>query len=201
MINIIEQDGKGHIDVLCKEYKIKKYTINGDGSIDVDGNVNLHTSKQGSIMLNFNKVSGDFICTWSDLSSLEGSPKEVGGDFRCRSNFLTSLEHCPITVGGNFNCVYNKLTSLDYSPKTVGGDFGCRGNKLTSLKGCPVSIGGEFDYSRNQIPVEFFQQYMYLTDDEKHIFLRYQHYYLVWTPALDIDAMNELVAEIKDGLL
>jgi hypothetical protein len=32
------------------------------------------------------------------------------------------------------------------------------------------------------------------------IFLKYQNYYDVWSSGFNIDGMNDLVAEIKDGL-
>jgi hypothetical protein len=66
---------------LCKEYNIKKYTINDDLSIDVDGEVYLWFSDLTKLPLNFNKVNGDFNCIFNRLTSLEGAPKEVNGDF------------------------------------------------------------------------------------------------------------------------
>ena len=45
------------------------------------------------------------------------------GDFDCSYNELTSLEGAPTTVNGHFNCIENDLTSLDGCPKKVDGDF------------------------------------------------------------------------------
>ena len=58
---------------------------------------------------------------------------EVGGDFNCSYNQLTTLEGSPREVGGNFNCSYNQLTTLEGSPMEVGGNFYCNNNKLPQV--------------------------------------------------------------------
>ena len=132
---------------ICSKYNIRNYTINEDGSIDVDGNVNLSFKKLTELPLNFNKVTGDFSCTHNELTTLKGSPKYVGLDFYCHdNNKLTSLEYGPVEVGGDFSCVDNKyLTSLEHSPKKVGGDFYCRTCPLKDLYGISDDIGGIID--------------------------------------------------------
>lgn len=84
---------------ICADYDIRNYTINDDGSIDVDGDVNLSERGLDELPLKFNKVYGNF---------------------NCYSNKLISLEGCPKFVGHNFNCSDNKLTSLKYGPEKVG---------------------------------------------------------------------------------
>ena len=69
------------------------------------------------------EVTGDFRCSFNNLTNLEGSPHTVVGYFSCINNKLTSLEGAPQTVGKNFYCMYNDLTSLKGIPKTVGNDF------------------------------------------------------------------------------
>ncbi len=108
---------------ICKKYNIKDYTVNPDGSIDVDSDVNLSGKGLKSIPLKFNKVNGYFYCF---------------------ENKLTSLEGCPNYVGGSFYCYYNKLTSLKGGPKEVGGSFSCYNNNITSLVGFPNYVGGNF---------------------------------------------------------
>ncbi len=98
---------------ICKKYKIKNYIINSDGSIDVDGNVNLVKKNLKEIPLKFNRVSGYFNCSNNNLTTLEGCPKKVDGNFYCHKNELTSLEGCPKYVGGNFYFYHNQLTSLN----------------------------------------------------------------------------------------
>ncbi len=142
--------------LICSKYGIKNYTINSDGSIDVNGNVDLSMKYLTSLPLKFNRVTGNFKCIglyWESnakLTTLEGSPRIVGGDFLCSQNQLTSLEGAPEEVGGNFQCIYNELTSLQGAPKKVGGDFYCEYNRLTSLEGAPDEVNF-FNCSNNQL--------------------------------------------------
>jgi hypothetical protein len=73
---------------------------------------------------------GDFDCTYNQLASLEGAPREAGGVFDCAYNQLSSLKGAPEKVGGDFDCSGNKLTSLEGAPKEVGGNFYCFGNSV-----------------------------------------------------------------------
>jgi hypothetical protein len=151
MKNLISQEEKNIIDDLCKQYNITEYSINPDGSIDVDGNVYLNRHNYDKIPLKFGKVTGNFNCVSNKLTSLEHCPSKVGGSFYCAMNKLTSLEHCPTEVGGDFICTYNILTSLEHCPSEVGGDFDCTKNQLTSLEGCPTIVGGVFDCGNNKL--------------------------------------------------
>ena len=138
------------IDEICKKYKIENYTINDDGSIDVDGNVYLWGYCLTELPLRFNKVSGWFECDDNNLTTLKGSPKWVGDYFYCANNKLTSLEFSPDYVGGFFDCKYNDLIDLVGSPKQVVGDFRCHNNNnLINPKGCSEKIGRKFkcDYT------------------------------------------------------
>jgi hypothetical protein len=135
---------------ICEEYDINDYTINPDGSIDVDGDVDLIGRLLTKIPLKFNKVSGHFDCYDNILINLEGCPKYVGGDFSCISSNLKSLVGSPIEVGGDFFCGNNELTSLEGGPERVGVCFDCSGNKLWNLNGCPISIN-YLDCSNNPI--------------------------------------------------
>lgn len=137
------------IKKICRKYEITNYTINSDGSIDVDGDVDLSVS-QSKLPLKFRNVSGDFSCSGNELTTLEGCPQTVGGGFYCHSNKLTTLEGCPQSVGDNFDCSDNKLTTLEGSPQTVG-DFNCQSNLLTTLEGCPQIVGGDFDCRDNEL--------------------------------------------------
>ena len=90
---------------ICKRYRIRNYTINPDGSIDVNGNVDLEYNELTKIPIKFNKVSGWFRVSYNQLTSLEGCPKEVGGHFYCMNNPLESLE--------GFELDYYKLTCFN----------------------------------------------------------------------------------------
>ena len=83
---IKEYNSYSDIESVCKQYGIRRYTINSDGSIDVDGNVSLISKRLINLPLNFNKVAGDFNCGINKLTSLKGCPKEVAGGIDCYYN-------------------------------------------------------------------------------------------------------------------
>jgi len=124
--------------------KNHKHEVHADGSISVFEDVDLSRQKLKKLPFRFQKVSGDFLCSHNQLTSLAGAPREVGRDFYCNHNQLTSLAGAPREVGGSFFCGYNQLTSLAGAPQEVGGDFSCVNNHLTSLAGAPRKIGGKF---------------------------------------------------------
>jgi hypothetical protein len=139
------------IDKICERYGIKNYTINPDGTVDVDGGVHLSGEGLKKLPLKFGKVSVSFYCDRNQLTTLEGAPKEVGGRFDCSYNQLTTLEGAPKVVGGYFDCSNNQLTTLEGSPKEVGGGFDCDYNQLATLKGAPKEVGFDFECSHNQL--------------------------------------------------
>ena len=98
------------ISLICKQYGIENYTINSDGSIDVNGNVFLYKKGLTELPLTFNKVTGFFHCGRNNLTTLKGSPRWVGGWFVCEHNNLTNLEFSPEYVGLDFWCNNNNLT-------------------------------------------------------------------------------------------
>jgi hypothetical protein len=110
------------ISLICEKYGIKNYTINDDGSIDVNGDVYLSFKDLTELPLTFNKVTGYFNCCYNNLTTLKG---------------------CPRWVGSSFSCIYNQLTSLEFSPDYVGGWFDCRWNNLTNNY-CDTEIAGNF---------------------------------------------------------
>ncbi len=98
---------------ICDQQKIENYTINPDGSIDVDGDVYLDFLNLEKLPLKFNYVSGDFSIYNNCITSLEGCPKEVGESFDCAKNQITSLKYSPIKVGTYINLYMNPLESLE----------------------------------------------------------------------------------------
>ena len=124
---------------ICKKLNIKNYTINSDGSIDVEGDVILTGLVKGRIPIQFNRVSGNFICCDSELTTLENSPRYINVNFNVDSNKLTNLENSPISIGGYFSVENNNLISLRGSEKITGikNIYFCN-NKLTSLKYHPI---------------------------------------------------------------
>lgn len=164
---------KFKINSICKKLNIKNYTVNDDFSVSVDGDVNMKDSSFSKIPIKFREISGNFYCSRSRLTTLEGlpeviggslylplcyylqslefCPKKIGGDFYCSSNNLTSLEGCPEIINGDFDCSVNKLQSLKFCPKEVMGDFDCHSNELNSLEFSPIVVGGDFSCTLNMI--------------------------------------------------
>ena len=117
---------KGYLflpSIICHEYQIRNYTINQDGSIDVDEPVRLlGRFKLTKIPLKFGKVSRSFDCSYNKLVSLKGSPVETGGSFSCDHNYLTTF------IGG---------------PKIVLGEhIWFQENKIKDFNGFPVAPHG-----------------------------------------------------------
>ena len=71
-------DNRIEIEAWLKEYKVIKYTINEDLSVDVDGNVSLSKLYIVELPVKFRNVSGDFWCNNNKLTSLIGCPVSVG---------------------------------------------------------------------------------------------------------------------------
>jgi hypothetical protein len=139
------------IHSICKKYEIDDYTINSDGSIDVDGDVSLSNYSLDKMPLKFNKVGGHFSCSNNQLTDLKGSPESVDGDFSCLVNKLTSLKGGPKSVGGYYDCNVNRLTSLEFMAGEIGESLFCAKNNLTTLKGCPEKINGSFHTHYNSL--------------------------------------------------
>ncbi len=138
MKNILTTDQIAEINASCKKLYIENYTINPDGSLDINGDVDFCAFDLNEIPIQFNIVSGDFICT---------------------NNFLKTWDRFPKKVGGRLSIAYNNFTNLDGCPvQYVGGCFDCADNKLTSLKGCPEQIG-DIRFGDNPFSDEVFNKY------------------------------------------
>ena len=100
-------------------------TVNYNGGVTATSRL---TSLNNNGMFQWGKVKGSFSCAnLSELTSLEGAPKEVWGEFRCDfCRSLKSLEGAPEKVGKDFSCIYcNPLTSLKGAPNKISGSFSC----------------------------------------------------------------------------
>ena len=94
------------IEAWCNEMDIQNYTINSQGEIDVNGDVDLAGKDFKELPYKFGKVGGCFdIGANKDLISLKNCPNEVGWYFSCGfCPKLDSLEGCPKEVDNNFYC-------------------------------------------------------------------------------------------------
>ena len=213
---------------ICFQYKIENYSINSDGSIDVDGNVELSSRNLCILPLKFGRVMGNFNIQNNLLSTLYGAPKAVGGNFNCYHNRLIKLIGSPEWIGGDFFCYQNQLISLEASPKVVLGSYYISGNdKLSNLVGCTLKIGGNFSFDDTLVStfsgdddIEFegtfflnktYHSQLYdiklpveIINNRQHmtIFLKYQRYFFIWNEdqTLNIENFNDLIEEINEGL-
>lgn len=142
---------KQKIESWCNTYDLGRYNINDDGSIDVNGDVDLYNLKLRELPFKFNNVFGEFNIEMNYLESLKNCPDSVGNFYCGLNNHLTNLEFSPKIVKGSFGCNDNNLTSLKGSPEKVENDFYCASNKLTSLSDCPKFVGGDFYCDYNEI--------------------------------------------------
>ena len=144
-------ESKLDIHSICQKYGIDAdYTINEDGSIDVDGDVWLNNFNLTKLPLKFGNVSGRFDCSDNQLTTLEGSPERVGENFDCSNNKLTTLYGGPQNVGA-FNCGQNQLTTLEGSPQIIDAFFHCKNNQITDFRGFPEFFEGIFYCEENPI--------------------------------------------------
>ena len=155
-IKLFENYNKEDIDSICRKYGIKNYTINSDGSIDVNGDVWLDEKNLTKLPLKFNKVNGWFDCSVNRLTSLDGCPKEVIGSFYCYdNNNITSLIGCPERVGGNFDCRGNNIRDFEGFPKHIGGGFYCGGSPVYKV----------WRLFKDKDKIELFNDYDIIRDD------------------------------------
>lgn len=110
---------------------IDKLKQNSDGTYDYNGDIEIPYTFMGNSLealpVKLKRVDGDFMCSYTTITTLKGSPKEVTGNFYCANTDITSLKGSPEVVGGDFICDRNsQLSSLKGAPKTIGGSFTCQ---------------------------------------------------------------------------
>ena len=127
---------KEKIAVWLDSNDIKRYTINDDLTVDVNGGIYLFQKEFKKFPVKFRKVTGYFSCSnCANLTSLEGCPESVGGDFSCSNcTSLTSLEGCPESVGEGFYC----NNTIFAKPLEALGK-----NKMLKIFGGPKPASGE----------------------------------------------------------
>ena len=139
-------------------YRIRdKLTITDDLVVDCSGRVKVKNKSITSLtngLFRWGNVEGNFACGYTQITSLEGTPKKVGKNFDCSGcNNLKTLEGAPEKVDGDFWCnACGGLETLEGAPEKVGGEFECSGcNNLKTLEGAPKKVGGYFccSYCKN----------------------------------------------------
>ena len=139
---------KNVIEDWLKKYNIKKYNINNDWTIDVNGEVDLryYPDKELPDYIQFNYVK-IFNISNSNINTLKGVPNKCL-KFKCSEcNSLTSLEGAPKECKLFFSCNgCINLISLKGAPKECK-EFCCdECESLTSLEGAPEKCEGFYSY-------------------------------------------------------
>ena len=99
-----------NIKAWCDEMGIKDYTINSQGEINVNIDVNLRNKNLKELPYKFGRVNGYFNLAYNEnLTSLKNCPTIVEGTFDIDGcSNINSLYWCPKEVWGNFWCRYCK---------------------------------------------------------------------------------------------
>ena len=140
------------INLFCSKHKIGGYTIDADGSINVDGDVTLEKISTKSLPVKFKKVEGHFSINMGNLTTLEGCPETVLEYFLISGNSsLKTLKGCPKYIKLGFVVDNNSLENLDYFPEQIGGIVSVSNNKISSLRGCIKHVHGEFYCNMNNL--------------------------------------------------
>ena len=162
------------IDKICKEYGIENYTINPDGSIDVEGDLDIRYYKLTKSPIKFNKINGGFDCGNNKLISLERSPIEVNGGFYCYRNNLTTFQFCPKIIRGHLFCNYNNIKTFEHFPSYVKGEFLCNDNPIWYI----------WDLFRDTSEIELLNDFDIFRDEDTDI------------PAIIMDRLNDFLLTI-----
>lgn len=104
------------IKEFCEAFDIINYTINPDMSVDVDGDVNISYVGIGEFPFEFNRVTGNFNCSYNCFSSIYKGPKYVGGIFDVSYNMLCTFQYFPVEIGGTVLAYNNEFESLEQMP-------------------------------------------------------------------------------------
>lgn len=123
-----------------------KITIKENYEVDIEGDFNTGIFGEDRFPVNFGTVSGNFDCSLSALTTLEGGPIFVGKKFDCSGcTRLNSFEHAPLLchIFSGHNCA--KVTELKMSKTVVNGSFSISNcDLLKNLIGSPSVVGKNF---------------------------------------------------------
>lgn len=95
-----------------QDMSVVNFTIGSNSKVTVQGDVDISAAGLSRLPVQFEEVTGNFICSRNSLVSLAGCPRRVVRHFDCSMNNLDTLDYCPEEVGANFICKDNDITSL-----------------------------------------------------------------------------------------
>ena len=101
-----KQSLKADIEAWCEGMDMYNYTINSQGEIDANGDVDLRKKDFKELPYKFGKIKGSFsLRECKNLTSLKNCPDEVEKFFSCSfCPQLDSLKECPKKVRYDFFC-------------------------------------------------------------------------------------------------
>ena len=93
-------------NIKCDPQKLKEPDYIIDVVDDANGDVNLIHYNESELpsYIRFGEISGNFICSYSKLTSMRGFPKKVGKNFDISFSRITSLEDAPTEVNNFVAC-------------------------------------------------------------------------------------------------
>ncbi len=113
----------------CKKHGVNNYSINPDGSIDIDGGVCFMNFKEEFFPIPFNKVSGFFECVNCNLTTFKNMPREIGRWLLCSNTPFRTFEHFPLVIKEGLHIdnlttpipikEYNALFQMGYTPDQI----------------------------------------------------------------------------------
>jgi hypothetical protein len=153
MKNLISKETRDLIFNFCIWCDIENYTINSDGSVDVDGDVCIESYERDTLPFKFNVINGDFRVAHSDISDISMFPNKVTGGFYCNVNMITSCVGITQDVGTDFFiCGNEELHSVKGVPMRINGSFSCSDMNIKTLDGMPEYVGEDCDFSDSMLP-------------------------------------------------
>lgn len=102
------------IESILKKHQIENYYIHPDGTVDVDGNVDIRDTKYKHLPVKFGLVTKHFMIVNCTITTLVGSPERVRGNFMFTRTNVSSFEGVPKVIEGELHYSDNKNL---YSPK------------------------------------------------------------------------------------
>lgn len=110
--------------------------------IDITGDVNMSDKGLSKLLDEYGHISGSFIVSNNDLTTLINGPTSVGADYYVGQNPLRNLTGCPSIVPKDFNCANTEIANYIGGPTSVGGNYhGGNNSMVTSFEGLPLHIG------------------------------------------------------------
>lgn len=109
------------------------YSVDDYGVVNIKGDLIIHSSKEkiSKIEVEFGKVSGSFVASYLELTSLKNCPKRVMRNYVVSCNRLRNFKYAPEYVGDSFYCRDNRTSITSFE-----GLKNIKGKILISISNC-----------------------------------------------------------------